>query len=183
MTRKELDLALPPGIKDFNEWEKSIPKYRTKLMERLDSLDLKENPGNWNRASLYEIVLWELNRYPEIDDALFADLGKAAEIPPGEHRRGKELLLRLLDCRNVGVTMATAILRFVNPETFQTMNARNSHVVLGGENDPPEKPPEAIADYYFRYLDELRLLTGDGFDFRYADRLLYQVDKATGREL
>ena len=26
-------------------------------------------------------------------------------------------------------------------------------------------------------------LTGDGFDFRFADRLLYQVDKATGRKL
>ena len=30
---------------------------------------------------------------------------------------------------------------------------------------------------------ELRKLTGDGFDFRFADRLLYQVDKAPGRKL
>ena len=77
--------------------------------------------------------------------------------------------------------MATAILRFVNPGTFQTLNARNGFVVLGA-GEIPSRPEEA-ADYYFRYLDELRKLTGDGFDFRFADRLLYQVDKATGRKL
>ena len=142
---------------------------------------LGSRPENWTRAALYEIVLWELNRYPEIDDTLFRDLAGAAKIAPGKHREGKELFLRLLGCRNVGLTMATAILRFVNPGTFQTLNARNGFVVLGA-GEIPSRPEEA-ADYYFRYLDELRKLTGDGFDFRFADRLLYQVDKATGRKL
>lgn len=77
--------------------------------------------------------------------------------------------------------MATAILRFVNPETFQTLNARNGFVVLGRE--PPAERPEDISEYYFHYLDELRKLTGNGFDFRFADRLLYQVDKADGHQL
>lgn len=181
MNRQDLDRKLPDGIANFNEWEAAIPKYRTALMKRLDSLDLAGRPENWTREALYEIVLWELNRYPEIDEELFRDLARAAEIPPGEHRRGKDLLLRLLNCRNVGLTMATAILRFVNPETFQTLNARNGFVVLG--QDPPSNQPEDIPEYYFHYLDELRKLTGNGFDFRFADRLLYQVDKADGHRL
>ena len=181
MKRCDLDKALPEGIRSFDEWEAKIPKYQTPLMKRLDSLDLGSRPENWTRAALYEIVLWELNRYPEIDDTLFRDLAGAAKIAPGQHREGKELFLRLLGCRNVGLTMATAILRFVNPGTFQTLNARNGFVVLGA-GEIPSRPEEA-ADYYFRYLDELRKLTGDGFDFRFADRLLYQVDKATGRKL
>ena len=181
MKRCDLDKALPEGIRSFDEWEAKIPKYQTPLMTRLDSLDLGSRPENWTRAALYEIVLWELNRYPEIDDTLFRDLAGAAKIAPGKHREGKELFLRLLGCRNVGLTMATAILRFVNPGTFQTLNARNGFVVLGA-GEIPSRPEEA-ADYYFRYLDELRKLTGDGFDFRFADRLLYQVDKATGRKL
>lgn len=181
MTGSELNKALPEGVKDFNEWETKIPKYQNALTKRIDALGLGEHPENWTRAALYEIVLWELNRYPEIDDDLFRDLAGAAKIGPGSHRKGKELFLRLLACRNVGLTMATAILRFVNPETFQTLNARNGFVVLGEEEIPAD--PEEAAEYYFHYLDELHKLTGDGFDFRFADRLLYQVDKANGHKL
>ena len=95
MNRKQLDAMLPEGVNSFDEWEQKIPKYRTPLMKRLDSLNLAEHPGNWTREALYEIVLWELNRFPEIGDALFAELGQAAAIPPGEHRKGKELLQKL----------------------------------------------------------------------------------------
>ena len=88
MKRCDLDKALPEGIRSFDEWEAKIPKYQTPLMKRLDSLDLGSRPENWTRAALYEIVLWELNRYPEIDDTLFRDLAGAAKIAPGKHREG-----------------------------------------------------------------------------------------------
>ena len=84
-------------------------------MKRLDSLDLGSRPENWTRAARYEIVLWELNRYPEIDDALFRDLAGAAKIAPGKHREGKELFLRLLGCRNVGLTMACLLYTSPSP--------------------------------------------------------------------
>lgn len=77
---------------------------------------------SWTRTALYEIVLWELNRFPGIDDALFMERGKTAEIPPEDFRSVKETLCRLLACNHVGITMAMAILRFINPETFQTMD-------------------------------------------------------------
>ncbi len=181
MKKSDLEKYLPEEFPDFNRWEAGIPKYRTPLIKRLDSLEIGKNPGRWNRAALYEIVLWELNRFPEIDDSLLRDLEKAVEIPPGEHRQGKDLLLRLLGCRCVGLTMATAILRFLNPETFQVLNARNGFLVLGTADLPSE--PEELAELYFRYLDELRKLTGKGFDFRIADRMLYQIDKRSGRKL
>lgn len=60
--------------------------------------------------------------------------GKTAEIPPEDFRRVKETLCQLLACNHVGMIMA--ILHFINPETFQTM-----------------------------------------------DRILYQIDKASGRKL
>ncbi len=184
MDRAQLDALLPPGVESFNHWEREIPKYRTALMQRLDGLDIAGKPDTWTREALYEIVLWELNRFPEIDDTVFESLRQAATIPPGKHRQGKAQLQALLQCRNVGLTMATAILRFVNPGTFQTLNARNGHVVLGDVAYPSSTAdPDACADFYFRYLDELCRLTGDGFDFRYADRLLYQIDKASGRKL
>ena len=71
MDRRDLDRKLPDGVANFNEREAAIPKYQTALMKRLDSLALANRPGNWTREALYEIVLWKLNRYPEIDEELF----------------------------------------------------------------------------------------------------------------
>ena len=46
-----------------------------------------------------------------------------------------------------------------------------------------QKYLDEAADFYFNYLDELHKLTGDGFNFEYADRLLYQIDKLSGHKL
>ncbi len=190
MDRAQLDRLLPDHVASFNDWEKAIPKYQTPLMRRLDALDIAAHPDHWTRTALYEIILWEQNRFPEIDDTLFEALSAVAAIPPGEHRQGKELFQSLLCCRNIGLTMATAIFRFINPDTYQTLNARNGRLVLDtrrypttSSGTPNRRYLEEAAEFYFHYLDELRKLTGDGFDFRYADRLLYQLDKATGRRL
>lgn len=188
MKRSSLDKALPEGMKNFNEWEKSIPKYQTDLMKKIDGLEIKKHPKNWTREALYEIVLWELNRFPEIGDELFHELKKLADVAPGKHRQGKDIFCKLLNCKNVGLTMATAIMRFVNPDTFQTLNARNGYVVNGKEapaepNKLNQKYLDEISEYYFEYLDKLHELTGNGFDFRIADRMLYQIDKASGRKL
>ena len=189
MKESDLRRLLPDGIADFNDWHAQISKYNTPLMRHLDSLDIPEKKENWTRTALYEIVLWELDRFPGIDDALFMDLGKAAEIPPEDFRKVKETLCRLLACNHVGMTMATAILRFINPETFQTMNRRNAHVVMPAAMfpEPPSKPGrdyyDTACEFYFKYLAELRKLSCDGFEFRIMDRRLYQIDKASGRKL
>ncbi len=189
MEKSDLHRLLPEGVADFNDRHARIGKYNTPLMQHLDSLDIPEKKENRTRAALYEIVLWELNRFPGIDDALFMELGKAAEISPDGFRKVKKTLHRLLACNNVGLTMATAILRFINPETFQTMNRRNAHVVMPSAvfPIPPSKPGNAYYDaaceFYFKYLEELRRRAGNGFEFRIMDRMLYQADKASGRRL
>ncbi|NMD85294.1 hypothetical protein HF882_01715 [Victivallis vadensis] len=190
MDREELNRYLPPEYRDFNDWCAHIPKYNSGLTVKIDAFNLPEHPESWSREKLYEIVLWELNRYPQIDDALFAELGRIAGLKRADARKAAPTLKKLLQCRNVGLTMATAILRFINPAVFQTMNRRNFHVVLGSEEEYPDPPAkltpaflDRVCDCYFRYLEALRELTGDGFDFEVADRMLYQVDKASGRKL
>ena len=160
MKESDLRRLLPDGIADFNDWHAQISKYNTPLMRHLDSLDIPEKKENWTRTALYEIVLWELDRFPGIDDALFMDLGKAAEIPPEDFRKVKETLCR-----------------------------RNAHVVMPAAMfpEPPSKPGrdyyDTACEFYFKYLAELRKLSCDGFEFRIMDRMLYQIDKASGRKL
>ncbi len=44
--------------------------YQSELTQRLDAL----NPDDFDREILYEIVLWKLNRFPQIDDTLIDKL-------------------------------------------------------------------------------------------------------------
>ena len=64
MKESDLRRLLPDGIADFNDWHAQISKYNTPLMRHLDSLDIPEKKENWTRTALYEIVLWELDRFP-----------------------------------------------------------------------------------------------------------------------
>ncbi len=138
----------------------------------------------WSRESLYKIALSQLGKMPQIDDKLFWDLEAVANIMPGKHREAKEIFCRLLTCEHVGFTLATAILKFLNPNAFQVLNAYNSQIIMG-DSLPPSKFDiesfdsygEAASEYYFRYLDRLRELLCDGDEFRYADYVLGQVDK------
>lgn len=143
-----------------------------------------DHDGGWSRENLYRVVLSELGRFPKIDEKLFIDLAAAAKLTPGKHRDGKDIFCRLLSCENVGFTIATAILKFLNPEVFQTLNAHSGQVVMG-DSLPPSRFSmddyssyiEAASEYYFKYLDKLHELTGDELEFRNADILLGQVDK------
>lgn len=102
MDREELNRYLPPEYRDFNDWCAHIPKYNSGLTVKIDAFNLPEHPESWSREKLYEIVLWELNRYPQIDDALFAELGRIAGLKRASARKAAPTLKKLLQCRNVG---------------------------------------------------------------------------------
>ena len=68
MKESDLRRLLPGGIADFKDWHAQISKYNTPLMRHLDSLDIPEKKENWTRTALYEIVLWELDRFHQSGD-------------------------------------------------------------------------------------------------------------------
>ncbi len=158
-------------------------KYQIDLTKKLDDL----NSNNLSRETLYEIILWKLNRFPRIDDKLLDDLKKIKKIEPTKHREAKELLHRLLQCPGIALPMASTILRFINPKTFQIIDDRVFRTVYKktkawNPNKPAtvnEKFLEKSANIYFEYLDELHKLSCEKLLFINSDRILYELDKLT----
>ncbi len=155
-------------------------KYQIYLTKKLDDL----NSNNLSRETLYEIVLWKLNRFPQIEDNLLEELKEIKSIKPKEHRVAEPLLRRLLQCPGIALPMASTILRFINPEAFQIIDDRVFRRVYEGNKTRYSNKPaivdknflEKSANIYFDYLDALHELSCDKLLFKNSDRILYVLD-------
>ncbi len=157
-------------------------EYQKELTEKLDTLDLEK----FDRKLFYEIILWKLNRFPIIEDQLINELRRVKKICPKEHREVKEILRQLLCCKGISLPMASTILRFLNPKTFQIIDDRAYRAVYDKRAAYPSKPREMTEKFlrkseeiYFKYLDDLHQISdeyGDSLPFNFADRILYLAD-------
>ncbi|VVD29246.1 conserved protein of unknown function [Paraburkholderia dioscoreae] len=192
----------------MNEFEANLARFRAQfdapesadartllnrysyLPELTAKLDNRAKGTGVGRLELYEMVLWKLSRFPHIDDELLARIGEVDSIEPGKHRDAKCLLAELLRCKGVRLPVASTLLRFANPETFQVIDERALRVLLPNDRVPAPVPGSRSKAYlvrccelYFRYLDELRTICSEALPFRLADRALYQLDKELGNKI
>lgn len=161
-------------------------EYNPDLTAKLDQLNVED----LDREQLYEIVLWKINRFPVITDALIDQLKSLGSLKNGEHKKAKGLLKDLLSCKGIALPMASTILRFANPQVFQIIDDRAFRVLTDGSGSYPSKPQAVTEGYleksctiYFDYLDKLCELQGENFPFEKMDRILYQLDIELGNSI
>ncbi|WP_115947096.1 hypothetical protein [Ectopseudomonas oleovorans] len=163
-------------------------KYQPELTKKLDGLDLTQ----LNEQTLLEIVLWKLNRYPQLDSSLLDELKALGPLKAKHHREAKNVLGKLLLSPGVRLPMASTILRFVNPDVFQIIDDRAFRMLRPGRKNYPDKPvgETSLAAYveisstiYFDYLDAMHEVASDRLPFRDADRILYQLDIKRGNKI
>lgn len=181
-------------IKQHKEiWDENPSKllseynYNKELTEELDDLD----PQNPSKEMLFKIVLWKLNRYPYISDDLIEDLKDISDLE--KHRDASKTIGKLLKTRGIRLPMASAILRFLNPDVFQIIDDRAYRTLQPGSRKYPEKPQKITGKYiqestkiYFEYLDKIREISESApacFPFKKADRILYQLDIELGNKI
>ena len=160
--------------------------YQPELTQKLDAL----SPNELNVEVFYEIVLWKLNRFPQINDDLLKDLRGVSAIEPKEHRKVKPTLRKMLQCHGIALPMASTILRFLKPTTFQIIDDRVYRIVHPGKAKYPAKPARLNEQYlansetiYFEYLDELHNLACHKLPFSSADRIFYALDIKLGNKI
>lgn len=160
--------------------------YQPTLTKKLDTL----NPQDLTTEVLYEILLWKLNRFPQIEPDLIKSLKALNRLSANEHRQASKELRALLNSPGIALPMASTILRFMNPKTFQIIDDRVYRIVNPGKAKYPAKPPKVNERYlrtsesiYFDYLDELQKLSSEKLPFSSADRILYQLDIKLGNKL
>jgi hypothetical protein len=167
-----------PG--DLAEYLKSY-RYQPKLTESLDALD--QQP--FGQTLIDKIVLWKVNRYAPLRPTSLETLNSVTGLEPGSHRSAHDALAALLQEQGVDLPMASTLLRFRNPKTFQIIDRHAYRAVYGrdyplssGSND------EAKIELYFCYLDDLIALgRAKNLDFRTLDRVLYVFDKQNNGKL
>ncbi|TGL80874.1 hypothetical protein [Leptospira yasudae] len=161
--------------------------YQTEVTQKLDNLNIEE----FNRESLYEIILWKLDRSVDISSEFIQELKFIATIKAREHFKAHALLEKLLRISGIALPMASTILRFLNPKVFQIIDDRAFRVVFPtGTKKYPTKPSPLNDSYiensikiYFEYLDTLHSLCSERLPFHLADRILYQLDIALGNKI
>jgi hypothetical protein len=153
-------------------------------------LDLIQ-PSDLDLETVYKIVLWKLDRFPQITDEQVTRLKELSRLKPKEHKKAKNLLEDLLKTPGIALPMASTILRFVNPKVFQIIDDRAYRMAFPDATETyPSKPVKITAGYlakstriYFEYLDELHRISSDKLPFQLADRILYQLDKKMGNKI
>ena len=93
-------------------------KYQPELTGRLDRLDSQP----FTQVVVNEIVLWKVNRYALLSPATLKLLNSLVGLQPGSHRAARDVILALLGERGVDLPMASTLLRFRNPSTFQIID-------------------------------------------------------------
>ncbi len=155
--------------------------YQPALTQRLDKLD----DTDFTQQLINEIVLWKVNRYVALDNEMLLNLNKLATLSAGEHRQAEAVLKDLLQAHGVDLPMASTLLRFRNPRTFQIIDQHAYRAIYGTAY--PLHASTSIRQkvaVYFDYLDELLALCGNRtLNFETIDRLLYVFDKEKNGKL
>lgn len=160
--------------------------YQPQLTQKLDALQARD----LNTEIFYEIVLWKLNRFPQLPKDLIDSLKELDSLRAMEHRRAAPQLRSLLQCPGIALPMASTVLRFLKPDVFQIIDDRVYRIVQPGAAKYPAKPIRLNEKYlatsasiYFDYLDALQEQSCAQLPFKDADRILYQLDIKLGNKI
>jgi len=154
--------------------------FQTYLTDKLDNLD-----WDFSQDILNEIILWKVNRYALFDEDTIELLNKL-------ERNSKEfdkdftikLLWKLLNTKWVQLAMATTILRFKNPSTYQIIDQRVYRFIYWKEMERIVWKNNLAIKLYLDYLDKLReVCIKYNINFEESDRVLYALDKKLNKNV
>ncbi len=156
-------------------------RYQRNLTPKLDVLDASP----FDQAVVNEVVLWKVNRYAPLEPKALAALNTLARTDFGKHRDAETVLDLLLRQPGIDLPMASTLLRFRNPKTFQIIDRRAYRAITGDEYLLyATSGRKKKTDLYFKYLDDLIALAKDkGINFQELDRILYVFDKQENGKL
>ncbi len=157
---------------------KSEYKFQEKLTTKLDTI-----VGDFSEMTLLEIVLWKMNRYPELTTEIIDEINLLRKSYSLAH--SKVLLRKLLALKGFDLPMASTVLRFASPEYHQIIDQRVYRFITP-EHDELKIPynKDEKVNFYFIYLENLRKVCKDyNIPFKESDRIIYQLDKIHNSEI
>lgn len=151
----------------------------TSMLDTLQHHDL-------TMENIYQISLWKVDRYPQLDYLTLDALNSVKDDTNLDVAKTRDILEKLLNTQGVGLPMASAYLRFINPQVYQIIDHRAYRAAFDYKeplhaNDSVKN----LCDTYIKYLEKLQGIADNGYhgifvDFEDLDRFLYDVDKKAG---
>ena len=158
----------------------------TDIMNRIS----KVNKADYreNKDIINEIVLWKINRRPQVEEELIDALYELEFIKTPMEAAESELTARvvelLLCSKGMQFPMASTVLHFYFPEIYPIIDQRAYRELYDGEDYPKNTVKvEALVNLYIKYIADCysyRQERCPEIPFSKIDKVLYQLDKDKG---
>ncbi|MBE5866908.1 MAG: hypothetical protein E7292_12020 [Lachnospiraceae bacterium] len=157
----------------------------TEIMNRISKVD--KTDYRENKDIINEIVLWKMNRRPQIEAKLIDALYELEFIKTPMEAAESELTERvvelLLCSKGMQLPMASTVLHFYFPEIYPIIDQR-AYRELYGEGYPKYTVKvEILVNLYMKYIADCyhyRQERCPEIPFAKIDKVLYQLDKEKG---
>ena len=164
-------------------------KYLPETTKQLDAL----HNQNLTMENIFQITAWKIDRYPEISDNVLNQLNELKTLAEIDKNLTERVLTELLSKHGIGLPVASAFLRFINPKVYQIIDVRAYRAAFdyNPERSYVNVKHETQIEVYLRYLERLRSIdetSENGYHgyrvaFENLDRFLYDFDKFNGYKL
>lgn len=155
------------------------------IMSRISSVDRKDYRAN--KDIINEIVLWKMNRRPQVQekliDALFELDTVKTPMEAVKSEKASKILAMLLWSKGMRLPMASTVLHFYYPDVFPIIDQRAYRELYGKEFPGNLTKVEALTKLYFKYVEDCYIYQQRNCpEIPYAkiDKVLYQLDKEKG---
>lgn len=157
----------------------------TDIMERIVLVD-SENYRE-NKDIINQIILWKMNRTPQVDDELIDMIYSLGDIKTPEmavkSEKTKRTLEKLLKTKGMKLPMASTVMHFYFPDIYPIMDQRAYRELYKEEYPRYIGKIETMVEVYVKYIEDTYRYQQEKcseIPFSKIDKVLYQLDKEKG---
>lgn len=157
----------------------------TEIMDRItkaDKTNYRENVDIIN-----SIVLWKMNRRPQVSEALIDTIYMLKTIKTPMEAVASELTMKvvteLLRSKGMQLPMASTVLHFYYPDIYPIIDQRAYRELYGGEYPSNTFKVEKLVALYVKYIEDCYRYQQEycpEIPYAKIDKILYQLDKEKG---
>lgn len=143
-----------------------------------------------NRDIINEIVLWKMNRRPQVTEELIDAIFSLKEIKTPlqalEDEKTAQVIEKLLQTKGMQLPMASTVLHFYYPEVFPIIDQRAYRELYAMDYPKTMTKIPMLTELYLKYIKdcwEYQQEKCPEIAFSKIDKVIYQLDKEKGNKV
>ena len=160
----------------------------TDIQNRISAVEARDYREN--RDIINEIVLWKLNRRPQVTEELIDAIFSLKEIKTPlqvlTDEKTERVVEKLLQTKGMQLPMASTVLHFYYPEIFPIIDQRAYRELYAMDYPKTMTKIPMLTELYLKYIKdcwEYQQEKCPEIAFSQIDKVLYQLDKEKGNKV